>query len=65
MSEEQNNNSFTPEEREKIRLMLKHEEHVAWFWSTARIWAMWITSVAGAVVVLWATFKEAVKGALQ
>lgn len=49
----------------RLREMLKKEEHVAWFWSTARIWATWIVAVLGALALIWTSLKGVVKQAVQ
>lgn len=53
---------FTPSERKAIREMLESQKRVEWLWSTIRVWAMWITAIAAAIVVLKDWLKVFMKG---
>lgn len=37
---------LTPAERKRLRELLRNDDRVAWFWSTFRTWAMWVSGVA-------------------
>jgi len=43
---------FTAEERKQLRKLLENEARIAWFWSSARVWAGWVSAaiIAAAAV---------------
>jgi hypothetical protein len=43
--------TFTEDERRRLRLMLEEEERMVWLWATLRIWVSWL---AAAVAGVWA-----------
>lgn len=43
---------FTAEERKELRAILENDRRMKWFWSTARIWAGWLSAVAAFVFLL-------------
>jgi hypothetical protein len=43
--------TFTEDERRRLRLMLEEEERMIWLWATLRIWVSWL---AAAVASVWA-----------
>lgn len=49
--DEMSDAALTPEERKKLRLILRDQDRMTWLWATARIWAAWI---GGTIAAIWA-----------
>jgi hypothetical protein len=43
-SDDDDDRQFTPAERKAIRKMIEQDERVAWLWSSARVWAGWVSA---------------------
>jgi hypothetical protein len=49
---------LTPAERRKFRDLMRREERVAWFWSSARVWAAWAAAGTTACYGLYQAFRD-------
>jgi hypothetical protein len=56
---------LTEEENRAVRRMLKTEDRMRWFWSTARVWFMWFAAVATFVVTVWKPVTDTLRGWLK
>jgi hypothetical protein len=54
---------LTDEEIAILRAIIKKEAHVAWLWSSLRIWATWMTIIVGGVTASWVAFKQIIRSA--
>ena len=52
---------LTPSERKKIRKIIEGQERAEWFWSTIRIWALWISGIVGGVYALFEFLGKFIK----
>lgn len=58
---EDEDRNLTRKEVEKLRDIIGRDEKAAWFWSTVRVWAMWVTAVLVAGSLMIDFLKQAVK----
>lgn len=58
---EDEDRALTRREVAKLREIIGRDEKAAWFWSTVRVWAMWVTAVLVAGSLLVDFLKQAVR----
>jgi len=56
--------AFTPDERKRIRRLIRADDRARWFWSTVRIWVLWLGGVAVALAATKAWIVDVLKGLL-
>lgn len=43
---------------EKVKKLIREDEHRAWLKTTLKTWAVWITAIIGGVTIGWDTLKR-------
>jgi hypothetical protein len=53
---------LTEEEVAEVRSLLEKDKRVTWFWTTARVWAGWLTAVGAAYLATKSFLAELITG---